>query len=212
MHRLTFQQRIFLYFTLTIVVLGVLVTFLGTYLISKRVLREAQTRITLNLQTADFVYTNHMQTIFMALNLIADKERVIRTLQLTEDISRVQTFLEQKRIDLKLDFLTLCDASGRVLLRTRPPYLAGDNCLSYPLIQKALQGEGAAGTVILLQEMLQGEGEGLASQGHVRFVPTPRAKPKPEREESSGMCIMAAVPVVDPYDGRVRGVLYGGNL
>lgn len=212
MHRLTFQQRIFLYFTLTIVVLGVLVTFLGTYLISKRVFSEAQTRITLNLQTADFVYLNHMQTIFMALSLMADKERVIRALQLTEDISRVQTFLEQKRSDLELDFLTLCDASGRVLLRTRPPYLTGDNCLSYPLIQKALQGEGAAGTVILLQEMLQGEGEGLASQGHVRFLPTPRAKPRPDREESSGMCIMAAVPVVDPYDGWVRGVLYGGNL
>ncbi len=148
----------------------------------------------------------------MALNLIADKERVIGVLQGREGLSRVQTFLEQKRTDLELDFLTLCDASGRVLLRTRPPYLAGDNCLSYPLIQKALQGEGAAGTVILLQEMLQGEGEGLASQGYVRFLPTPRAEPRPEREESSGICIMAALPVVDPYDGEVRGVLYGGNL
>ena len=173
MHRLTFRQRIFLYFTLTIVILGVLVTFLGTYLISKRVLSEAQTRITLNLRTADFVYVNHMQTIFMALSLMADKERVIRAVQLTEDISRVQTFLEQKRTDLELDFLTLCDASGRVLLRTRPPYLAGDNCLSYPLIQKALQGEGAAGTVILLEEMLQGEGDGLASREQNR---NPRGK------------------------------------
>ncbi len=212
MRRLTFQQKIFLYSTLTIVILGVLVAFLGTYLISKRVLREAQTRITLNLHMAEFVYANHMQTIFMALSLIGDKERVIGALQLTEDFSRVQTFLEQKRTDLKLDFLTLCDASGRVLLRTRPPYLAGDNCSSYPLIQKALQGEETAGTVVLVREMLQREGEGLASQGYVRFVPTPSAKSRPEKEESSGMCIMAAVPVVDPYDGRVTGVLYGGNL
>ncbi len=212
MRRLSFRQKIFLYFTLTVVVLGVLVAFLGTYLISKRVLGEAQTRISLDLQMADFVYVNHIQMIYMALSLMADKERVIHALQPTEDFSRVQTFLEQKRTDLELDFLTLCDANGRVLFRTRPPYLAGDNCLSYLLIRKALQGEGAAGTVILLQEMLQREGEGLASQGYVRFVPTPRAKPKPEREESSGMCIMAAVPVVDPYDGQVRGVLYGGNL
>jgi len=212
MRRLTFKQKIFLYSTLTIVVLGVLLAFLGTYLVSKRVLSEAQTRISLDLQAADFVYMNHIEKIFVTLSLIADKERVIGVVQGREDLSRVQVFLEQKKTDLELDFLTLCDASGRVLLRTRPPHLAGDNCLSYPLIQKALQGEGAAGTVILLQEMLQGEGEGLASQGYVRFVPTPRAKSRPEEEESSGMCIMAAVPVLDPNDGRVRGVLYGGNL
>ena len=176
----TFQHKIFFYFSLTIVVLGVLTLFLGTYLISKRILDEAQDRVTLNLQTADSFYMNHIQTIFMALNLMADKERVIGVVQEREDLSRVQTFLEQKKTDLELDFLTLCDASGRVLLRTRPPYLAEDNCLSYPLIQKALQGEGGVGTVILSQEVLEREGEGLSSQAYVSFIETPRAKYRAE--------------------------------
>ena len=212
MGRFTFQQKIFLYFTLAIVVLGLLMMFLGAYLISKTVLREAQDRVTLDLRTAHSVYANRMQAIYLALSLISEQEKVVHVLQESQNLDQLQKFLKQKRTNLELDFLTLCDAKGKVVLRTQPPYLTGDSCSSSPLIQKALQGETGVGTVILAQEMLQREGEGLSSQAYVRFVQTPRAKPRAEEAETSGMCIMAAVPVMDFESRRVRGVLYGGSL
>ena len=45
----------------------------------------------------------------------------------------------------------------------------------------------------------------------MRIIPTPKARPKKEVEETSGMMLKAAVPIVD-QDGKLLGVLYGGNL
>ncbi len=208
----TFQHKIFFYFSLTVVILGVLTLFLGTYLISKRILDEAQDRVTLNLQTADSFYMNHMQTIYLALGLISEQQSIVHVLQGKEKSEQSQKFLQQKRANLGLDFLSLCDAKGKVLVRTRSPYVVRDSCLYNPLIQKALEGEGGVGTVILSQEVLEREGEGLSSQAYVSFIDTPRAKYRTEQAETSGMSIMAAVPVMDSAGEQVIGVLYGGSL
>jgi two-component system NtrC family sensor kinase len=42
-------------------------------------------------------------------------------------------------------------------------------------------------------------------------MPTPKARPRTEAEETSGMMIKAAAPVFG-YNGELIGVLYGGNL
>ncbi|MDP3038862.1 MAG: cache domain-containing protein, partial [Deltaproteobacteria bacterium] len=43
------------------------------------------------------------------------------------------------------------------------------------------------------------------------FVPTPKAKERPETRETSGMMLKAAVPILD-INNNILGVLYGGNL
>ncbi|HID54886.1 TPA: HAMP domain-containing protein, partial [Candidatus Poribacteria bacterium] len=64
--------------------------------------------------------------------------------------------------------------------------------------------------VILSREALEREGDGLAERAYIELIPTPKAKPRPEKYETSGMCLMAAVPIRS--DGNVTGAIYGGVL
>jgi two-component system NtrC family sensor kinase len=200
-----FQRKIFLHFSLAIVLIGVLMVFLGTHLISNTVRREAQDRVTMDLRSARYVYNTRIESIRLALELMSESIS-------DGDIGESWDFLNQKREELGLDFLSLCDADGKVTFRSCPPHLAGDERKSNPLIRKALRGESAGGTVILPREVLQREGERLAERAYISFIPTPRAKPRREKAETSGMCLMSAVPVKDRSSGKIIGVLYGGVL
>jgi two-component system NtrC family sensor kinase len=72
------------------------------------------------------------------------------------------------------------------------------------------RGIPVSGTVILRQEFLSVENPELANRAKIQLLPTPRAAPLPETEETSGMALGAAVPVLD--SGNMLGVLYGGVL
>jgi len=45
----------------------------------------------------------------------------------------------------------------------------------------------------------------------MKIIPTPKARPRKEKEETSGMMLKAAAPIV-AQDGTLLGILYGGNL
>jgi two-component system NtrC family sensor kinase len=75
----------------------------------------------------------------------------------------------------------------------------------------ALQGPGSvAGTVILSKEMLVVEDLELADRASIQLVPTPRAAPRDEKLETSGMALAAAIPVFE--EGKLIGAIYGGVL
>ena len=74
------------------------------------------------------------------------------------------------RIDNNLDFLSLTDPQGFVVVRARYPYNSGDDESNDALVSRALGGESVAGTQILHQENLNQEGEGLAEQAFMVFV------------------------------------------
>ena len=110
-----------------------------------------------------------------------------------------------------LDVLTIIDRKGVVLTRTRSPYRAGDYQGNDELVRRALKKEIVASTEIIPQQELAKEGEELVRQAYMEFVPTPKAKERPETKETSGMMLKAAVPILDVND-NVLGVLYGGTL
>jgi two-component system NtrC family sensor kinase len=80
-----------------------------------------------------------------------------------------------------------------------------------PFIKKGLEKRGISGTQVLSGEELLKEGEGLAQKSLLRLVPTPKAKPIEKVEETSGMVLRAAHPIID-FNGEVLGVLTGGVL
>jgi two-component system NtrC family sensor kinase len=69
----------------------------------------------------------------------------------------------------------------------------------------------AAATRIVPTEALKREGTDLAEQARIPLIPTPKARLREESEETSGMAIEAAAPVLDS-DGSLIGVLFGGKL
>jgi two-component system NtrC family sensor kinase len=197
---------------LTIIVLcGLVATTVGIHLIGTGIISQAQDKVTNDLNSARQIFQEETKNIkdvvrFTALRFF------IKDAITDNDLQTLNEQLEQIRIAESFDVLSLTDENGRVIVRSRNPRLSGDNQADDPLVNRVLSnGSVIAATVIVPRAELLKEGADLAEQAYMKLVPTPKAKPSPETEQTSGMMIKAAAPVLG-RDSRLLGVLYGGNL
>ena len=194
-----------------IVVAGLVTTIVGVHLIGDRIVKQAQEKVELDLNSAREEYKNKIREIQASVRLTAIRFFLIDAI-LKNDVKRLEVELKKIRKRELLDILTLTDKDGRVLIRTRNPEAYGDSQVGDELVREVIhKREMVASTQIISKEELLKEGEDLAKQAHIEFISTPKAKPRPEKEENSGMMIKAAAPVFD-YNGNLIGILYGGTL
>jgi len=197
-------------FLLVVLAGGLSSTIIGTRMVGNTIMAEAQKKVRHDLDSAWMVYQEKLRRIQDVLLLTAKRDLIIRSLTGGQgEILRQE--LERVRIDYGLDVLTLTDKKGIVLTRTRIPYTAGDFQGNDELVRRALQKEMGASTEIVPQEELAKEGPELVRQVFMEFVPTPKAKGRPETRETAGMMLKAAVPILD-LNNNVLGTLYGGTL
>ena len=208
--RLTLQRKIVFFFLIVVIVGGSVALILGIVLFGKTVLERAQKQVKMDLNSAWMVYNQKIDDIKFLMQLTVRRGIIIEGLK-QRNTPLLKRMLEEVRLDNNLDFLSLTDERGIVLVRAKPPYRVGDDQSNDEIVSKALNRKQSAGTQILSQEELIKEGDGLAEQAFMVFVPTPLAKPRARDRETSGMVIKAAVPVIDENDD-VQGVLYGGIL
>ena len=142
MIKLSFQRKIFWYFTLVVLLIGVLVILVCRLHIFHVVLNETKSRVAIDLQVAHNFLDKEIEKLVITLDLLAEKQRLIDPLEKSQPISSdIRSWLEKKRVDSGFDFLTLCDRKGKVILRTRFPHYSGDFSLSNSLVSKAFRGE-----------------------------------------------------------------------
>ena len=208
--RFDLRKRLFLSFALVIVATSLLGSAVGVYLINKTVVDEAQNRIRQDLRSAWAAYNGQAGGLKDVLRLMVEIQRV-RTWMASGDSESLQALLEGFRIGYGWDFLSLVGRNGRAVARGRYPYNRGDDRSRSPFIRRALAGEIVAGTQTLPAGLLDLEGEGLSKTAFMAFEPTPKAKPRPETQETSGMALAAAVPIRGEKR-EILGVLYGGML
>ncbi len=208
--RLTLQRKIVFFFLIVVIVGGSVALILGTVLYGQTVLERAQNQVKIDLNSAWMLYNQQISDIKLVMELTAKREGIIRELH-QRNIMVLKKMLEEVRRDSNLDFLTLTDERGVVMVRTRSPYKVEDNQSNDEMVKKALNGANIAGTQILSQGELVKEGEGLAEQAFMIFVETPLSTPLQRDQETAGMVIKAAIPVIDKNDG-LQGVIYGGIL
>jgi len=205
------RTNILVSFDIVIVAFSLLVAILGYYVIEKEVINRAQTKVKNDLNSAREIYIQELENVkdkvrftalrFFIKDAISDNDRQT----LTSELDKI-------RKSESLDILTLTDAFGKVINRSRNPSVTEDNQADDQMVGKVLSNrEVITGTVIVPTEELLKEGRDLAEQAHISFVSTPKAKRRTETQETSGMMIKAAAPVFG-YDGRLLGVLYGGKL
>jgi len=169
---------------------------------TEHAIRAAENRVRLSIKAAWEIYNAKLERIQAALRVLADDPRLAAQLSVAEgagarDVARRD--LERVRIEQGMDVLTLVDRTGRVVLRTRPPYRVDDSLAEDPLVRKALRdGAAVAGTVTLDRARLDAEGAGMVEACE-------RAGGEPR-----GMMTGAAVPV--SVGGRVTGIVVMGNL
>ena len=202
--------RLVIAFLLVVLLLGGITIYTGSRLITGTVLREAQHRTELDLRSARAEIENRLDQIQITLEHAARSAAARQALG-SSPPQDARLVLERERLRYGLDVLSVCDARGDVVLRARHPYKPGGNRSLDPVVAKALGGGPASGIVVLHTDELEAEGSDLPRQAFVNFVETPRAKPRPETSESSGMALWAAAPVPGEA-GKVLGVVYGGIL
>jgi two-component system NtrC family sensor kinase len=182
----------------------------GGQLLYKAVLNEATTRIRLDLNAAREIYLSQVKVIKVALN-VTTLGPVFRASLEKHDAQKLVDLLRNVAQQTKLDFAGIVTKEGKTLCRIGPHSIPKEPTPPNPIANLALQQKAAvSGTVILDNGILFAEDPELANRARIKVVPTKRATPRLQAEETSGMALAAAVPVFEA--GSFLGVLYGGVL
>jgi len=193
-----------------IVVANSLLSLITLLYLSHVWLGEVQTRVHRNLNSARTAYDNYVARIG-ALLKGKSLDRTLATAAERRDRAALETMLCELRKAGRIDFVEILDPAGKVICRAGNQQ-AGDDLARDPLVARAIrERETVTGTISVSRERLLAEGGDLAERARFDVVPTPAARPSPDRVRSDGMVVAAAAPVVDST-GHVAGILYGGDL
>ncbi len=209
--KFSIRVKMILYFLLIIIISGFTVTIIGTHLIGDRIVKQAQKKVKLDLNSAREIYRERIREVESSMRLTALRF-FIKEAFLKREVKSIENELKKISKSESLDFLTLTDKEGKVLLRACNPELYNDNKANDEMVKKVLDEKSVIGaTQILTRDELFMESETLKEQARIELIATPKAKLRSEKEETSGMVIKAAAPIFD-YEGNLIGVLYGGIL
>ena len=177
------RTKLILSFIVIIFVGGSGTTILGTRLVANTLIRQAQKKVTHDLASAWMIYNEKLNEIKNIISFTAARESIAEALQ-----------GNQREL---LDILTLTNDRGEVIVRTRNTGVVGDSQSQDEIVHLALQNEVVASTQIIPKEELLKEGQDLVKQAYMAIIPTPKAKPRKGAEETTGMMLKAAAPIVD---------------
>jgi len=195
---------------LVVLISGVISMIVGVRLLGDGIIKQAQDKVRLDLNSAREVYQEESGNIKDIVRLTAVRF-FMRDAILSKNRRKLQVELQRIRESEYLDILTLIDKEGNALVRARNPENYGDQLNDEMVDWVFLNKEVIVKTQIISKNELQKESKELADRARIALISTPKARPREEIEETSGMIIKAAAPVFD-YDGNLIGVLYGGKL
>ncbi len=204
------RTKIILSFLIVIIIGGLLSLSFGSRLVKNTVIDQAQAKVKHDLAAAWMVFNERLNDIKDIVGLTAAREGIKgATKNNNKDI--LFRYLSRIRVEYGLDVLTLTDSTGIVIVRTRNPDVIGDDQSQDEIIKLVPKKGVLAYPQIVYREELIKEGKDLADQAYMEFIDTPKAAPRPENKETSGMMLKAASSIVDER-GNHLGTLYGGIL
>lgn len=203
--------KLVLSFLLIILLTSGVLSIVGARVIGNRVVAEAQAGVQTDLNAAREIYLNRLASVNDVVRFTADRVLIMNTV-LSGDVKQAGAVLGPTMERERLDVLTITDQHGRVLLRAGNPSLVGDDQSGDELVRAVMEHrEPVAASCIVSDENLRREGPPLADQARVKFITTPKARARPETEETAGMMLKAAAPILDA-DKNLLGIIYGGVL
>jgi two-component system NtrC family sensor kinase len=209
--RLRLGAKLELSFLLIIILISVILSLVGTWVIGDRFVEQAQEKVGTDLNSAREIYQNNLVRISDAVRFVSDRD-FVRSPVSAGGRERLLRRLSVICAQEHLDALTLTDARGVVILRTSNPGVYGDDQSRQQLVQAVLKRhEPVAATVLIPHEELVLTSPELAAWATIELIPTEMARPRAERYSTAGMALKAAAPVFD-FEHRFIGVVYGGVL
>jgi len=212
MRRLFYSTRskLLISFLGSTILVGLVSLFVGSQVLYKSVLSEANIRVSSDLNAAREAYQSRIKLVKVSLNITTLGFGFISALK-QRDLQDLQHRLERMSREVELDFAGIVTDKGAVLCRIGPEPIPDERQRpTNPIAELAIKRRvPIAGTVVLSEAFLSSENPGLANLARVTFSPSIE-KPTNGSEENSGMALAAAIPVIE--EGEVIGVLYGGIL
>ncbi|NWG01854.1 MAG: cache domain-containing protein [Syntrophaceae bacterium] len=190
--------------------IGVATSIIVNSLITNQIISEAQERVKEDLNTARYIYESRIREIDRTVHWTSIRH-VLKKGLIVKDISSFRNEIEALMVEEGLDFLTLVDRKGTVVFRFHHPPASGDNLLHDPFIKSALEKRGISGTQVLSGDELSTEGRGMAQKAIIQSISVSKERPAKKIEETSGMVLKSAHPVMG-FKGEVIGALMGGML
>ena len=209
--RTSLKAKLIISFLVVVTISGVVATIVGVRLIGNSTVRQAQEKVRLDLNSAREIYNYKLKEIENVISFTSIRDAIRNDLA-QKNLEMLNSRLGEVRKKARLDILTITDGTGRVVFRSSNPGIAGDSQANDELVSRVLAEKKVfASTEIVSQDELRKEGEELASRARIKLIYTPKARPRQEDEETAGMMLKAAAPMLDDNDVLI-GVLYGGNL
>lgn len=204
------RTKIILSFLVVIIIGGLLSLSFGSRLVKNTIISQAQAKVRHDLASAWMVFHERLNDIKEIVDLTAARESLHEAIRNNQK-DLLLKYLGRVRKEYGLDILTMTDDQGIVIVRTRNPEVIGDDQSQDEIVRQAIRQGSVASPQIVSREELLKEGKDLADQAYMEFIPTPKAAPRPEEKETSGMMLKAASSVVDEKN-NLLGTLYGGIL
>jgi two-component system NtrC family sensor kinase len=203
--------KLVLSFLLIILLTSGVFSIVGVQIIGKRVVAEAQGKVQTDLNAAGEIFFNKLAAVQDAIRFTADRVLLVNML-LSGDAKQAAEALDRTREREKLDVLTITDPEGRVLFRNGEVTPPRDDQPPDELVQAVLQRQvPLAAPCLISRENLRRASPRLAEQAHLKFIDTPKARARRGTEETAGMMLGAAAPILD-LKRKLLGVVYGGVL
>jgi two-component system NtrC family sensor kinase len=209
--KVTIATKLILTFLFIIMIISVVFIVVGVQLISNRIVAEAQEKVRVDLNSAREIYSSSLRHVDQVTRSVASRY-FLRNLLSSGDIETAQDELLRIRLEEGLDILAITDKYGYVILRTNDLDNIGDNQGHDEIVHSVLLFEKpVAATIIVSAEDLARESIELKKQAHIDFINTPLARFREETDETSGMMLKAAAPIIDDQQNFL-GTVYGGIL
>jgi len=208
--KISIKTKLGLAFLAVACFIGVVTSIIVNSVITNQIISEAQERVKEHLSTARWVYDSKIRDIDRTIRWTSIRHVLKRGLK-EKDVSSIKNELLGLMAEEGLNFLTLVDRRGTVIFRFHNPKVSGDSLIHDPFVKVALGKKSISGTQVLSGDELLREGENLAQMAIITSVPTPKGKPTKKVEETSGMVLESAHPIID-FNEEILGVLTGGIL
>jgi len=209
--KISLVKRLFLGFFTVIFITCAFSTFIGLHLIDRIIVARIQDKVKLDLRSARDIYQEELDSIRETIRISA-LSFFIRETSLVDNTAILRLRLSRIAEREALDILTLVGLNGKVIFRTRNPEQTQSTRFGQELVKGVLTEKRAiVFTEVLGIDDLINESQDLASRAIIKIVPSSYLRSENRPQESSGMAILAAAPILDAQE-NLLGILYGGRL
>jgi len=211
--RTTLKLQLIARFIAVIWITTFVCAIMGTLLINKGTVGQAQDSVTASLDSAREVLNNRLENLESSLYFASSRSSIRAALERKDRLS-LAGYLEDIKEKGRFDILDITDGRGNVVLRASNPSLFGDSAMNDDIVKEALVTRSTASAMdVIPYDIVKKEGSQIA--GRCLIGPVQGSGPREARPAGgsavAALALMSASPILRP-DGTPAGVLYGGEV